>query len=94
MRKTIATLALTIALAGCSGPGPFDGNRCGYTTNSIGGAVLGGAAGAVAGAQFGAGSGNVAMAALGTAAGAYAGATAGSSLDRGNCASSTQNNNR
>lgn len=86
MKKTIAILALSLAVAGCAGSGPFDGNRCGNTANTIGGALIGGIGGAIAGAQFGAGSGNLAMTALGTAAGAYAGAAAGSSLDRGNCA--------
>lgn len=86
MKKSIVILVVGLALAGCAGNGPFDGNRCGNTANTIGGAVIGGLGGAIAGAQFGAGSGNLAMTALGTAAGAYAGATAGSSLDRGNCA--------
>jgi surface antigen len=72
--KTLASvLALSLALAACSGDAG---------TKQTGGTILGGIGGAVAGAQFGGGTGRLAATAIGTLLGAFIGSEVGKSLDK------------
>ncbi|MEB4590486.1 glycine zipper 2TM domain-containing protein [Candidatus Thiothrix sp. Deng01] len=68
-----ATLASSLALAGCVGTAPIN--------NAQTGAMLGAVLGGVAGNQFGHGEGQTAMTILGTMLGSYLGSQWGAQLD-------------
>jgi surface antigen len=73
-KSVIATIFLTLFLAGCAG-GPGYGHKQGIGT--LGGAALGG----LVGAQFGSGHGKIAAATAGVLIGAMVGGGIGGSLD-------------
>jgi surface antigen len=80
MRKIVAVIGMSLALAACesgqSPPGEIGWNK------TTGGALVGAGLGGLVGSQFGGGSGKGALTALGVLVGGFAGSQVGKSLDK------------
>jgi len=79
----VGVVALGLGVAGCQQQGPKQ------TIGTLGGAAVGG----LAGAQFGSGSGQLAAVAIGTLLGAFVGSEVGKSLDKADQAYAAQTAN-
>jgi len=80
MRKIVAVLGLSLALAACqSGQGAAPGEI--GLNKTTGGALVGAGLGGLVGSQFGGGAGKGALTAVGVLLGGYAGSQVGKSLD-------------